>query len=484
MGTHGRHRGNRLITDLSSYMSIGSWLLPRFRKICRNWRKLMRTSRFLAIKTSYVSKVKRFFKSLSLKGRRAQIKDKGEETPTYIVGEHDSTSTNAQSGETTADKGLLILQGKPQAIDVVKSFHVPKSAAAEKRAKRKRQKRRSNGQNRTRQLAKGDTSFLDLDTVKTVDIEMVPSTEDVVMASGEASTFSFKIQDQASTDSQPWIFSPPKRAALNYNPNLGSSMLETEEVDIEMAASAEDVVVASGEASTFSFKRQAPASTDIQPWIFSPPKRAALDIPDLSTNILGSQMLKTEEVDMPPVWSHNNIAKLSSEHLTTLKSKGQRGMLDDDLISMAQEILQRQFPNFDGLQPPAALLVPGYSVGQKAVQIHYDEDRVHWVTTCFHDGNILVADSFSSGYLTPSIRQQICNIYGAVIQKPLRHLKFLNVDQQKNNYDCGVFAIAFAFEFLKNNGDPTARFQHDKMRDHLISCLEMGRIVGFPRKVA
>ncbi|XP_071995582.1 uncharacterized protein [Engystomops pustulosus] len=480
MGTHGRQRGNRLllVTAFSSLKSIGSLLLPRFRKIYRNWRKLMRTSHFLAIKASYVSKVKSFFKSLSLKGRRAQIncQDKGEETPTYIVGEHDSTSTNAQSGETTADrkvadKGLLILQEGPQAIDAAKPFHVQKSAPAEKRAKRKRQKRRSNVKNRTKQLAKGDASFLDVDTVKPVEIEMAPSPE-----------------APTSMDSQTWIFSPPKRAALNYNPDLstnilGSPMLKTEEVDIEMSASAEDVVMASGEASTFSFKRQAPASTDSEPWIFSPPKRAALDIPDVSTNILGSPMLETEEVDMPHTWSDNNITKLSPEHLTTLKSKGQRGMLDDDIISMAQEILQRQFENFDGLQHPAALLVPGYSVGQKAVQIHYDEDREHWVTTCFHNGSILVADSINTGFLTPSIREQICNLYGAVVQEPLKHLKFLNVDQQKNDYDCGVFAIAFAFEFLNNNGDPTARFQHEKIRDHLLSCLEMGRIVGFPRTV-
>ncbi|XP_077155992.1 uncharacterized protein LOC143818622 [Ranitomeya variabilis] len=173
---------------------------------------------------------------------------------------------------------------------------------------------------------------------------------------------------------------------------------------------------------------------------------------------------------------------LSPQLLTILQSKGKKGYLSDDIIIMAQDLLQSQFVGFDGLQPPCALMVPGYGVLQNAVQIHYDQEREHWLTTCYKNGQIFVADSSKSRNLSPSISQQIINMYSAVVNNPLEDLRFINVAQQKNSYDCGLYAIAFAYELMADGGEPRAEFQHQKMRTHLISCLQNGRISGFPKK--
>ncbi|KAM4043623.1 uncharacterized protein ACNLHF_013857 [Anomaloglossus baeobatrachus] len=242
-------------------------------------------------------------------------------------------------------------------------------------------------------------------------------------------------------------------------------------------------------------KRKASTTEDIQFKMLPPVKRAATEkVSDLRRK--GSMDLKTPPVETPPEEIPSEEIppvempdfksqedNLSPAQLSILNSKGPAGMLDDNIIGMAQELLQHQFEGFDGLQPPAVLLVPGCSVQKNAVQIHYDEERVHWLTTCFKNGEILVADSINRRKLSLSIRQQIINMYGEVVDEPLEHLSFLNVDQQENCYDCGVFATAFAYEFLADGGDPTARFQHQEIRAHLLSCLQNGRIREFPKKV-
>ncbi|XP_071984456.1 uncharacterized protein [Engystomops pustulosus] len=247
----------------------------------------------------------------------------------------------------------------------------------------------------------------------------------------------------------------------------------------------QDIGIVSGEAPRISRKRKAPATEDSQPETFPPAKKTVVEnIINPSTTVEGHQVLETPQVEMPGSWRQQTIHTLPPEQLFILKSKGPKGMLDDNIINKAQELLQNQFEGSDGLQSVAALLVPGYSVLKNAVQIHYDQHRKHWLTTCFKNGKILVADSISTTCPTPSVREQILNIYSEVLPEPLKHLQFIKVDQQRNNYDCGVFAIAFAYELLANDGEPTARFDHMKIRDHLISCLQRGRITSFPKLVS
>ncbi|KAM4041357.1 uncharacterized protein ACNLHF_012430 [Anomaloglossus baeobatrachus] len=390
------HYGQRLLVKaLSSCLSIGSKIVTRLNKSYRKRTTLMGNV-FLAMKSATVPAI-RSFRLVARKRRQDDVisQDRGEKSPTYIVGDTGSTSSIAKSGANPAH---------------------PECA--------------------------GDTH------------ERLPE---------ERPRDSLKRKASTTEDIQSKMLPPAKRAAtenISVLRRKGSQELDTPPVETP------------------------PMET---PPVETPPVETptmeipTMETPPMETPPVHIPPVETPPVEMPDFWSHGD--NLSPEHLSILRSTGEEGMLDDDIIGMAQELLQHQFEGFDGLQPPAVLLVPGYCVLQNAVQIHYDEERVHWLTTCFKDGKILVADSINRRKLSPSIRQQIINMYGVVVDEPLKHLSFLNVDQQKNCYDCGVFATAFAYEFLADGGDPTARFQHEKMRAHLLSCLQNGRIREFPKMV-
>ena len=53
---------------------------------------------------------------------------------------------------------------------------------------------------------------------------------------------------------------------------------------------------------------------------------------------------------------------------------------------------------------------------------------------------------------------------------------------QSGGYDCGLFAVAFATALV--HGEQSGRFQFDqnKMRQHLLKCLQEGEMTPFPLK--
>ena len=57
----------------------------------------------------------------------------------------------------------------------------------------------------------------------------------------------------------------------------------------------------------------------------------------------------------------------------------------------------------------------------------------------------------------------------------------LPVRQQDNSFDCGVYAIANAIEFVVDNGNPMANYDIAIMRSHLIQCLKSGEFNPFPK---
>lgn len=63
-------------------------------------------------------------------------------------------------------------------------------------------------------------------------------------------------------------------------------------------------------------------------------------------------------------------------------------------------------------------------------------------------------------------------------------LKILENQQQNNGYDCGLFAIANLVEFCFNDATYSYKneFVLNKMREHLIHCLERGEFSKFPQE--
>ena len=50
----------------------------------------------------------------------------------------------------------------------------------------------------------------------------------------------------------------------------------------------------------------------------------------------------------------------------------------------------------------------------------------------------------------------------------------MDVEKQSNGSDCGVLAIAYAFDLC------TVRFDHSKIRSHLATCLENCQVTRLP----
>ena len=58
---------------------------------------------------------------------------------------------------------------------------------------------------------------------------------------------------------------------------------------------------------------------------------------------------------------------------------------------------------------------------------------------------------------------------------------FLPVQKQQDGHSCGPFAIVNAAEILDGRCPSEVVFDVNKMREHLITCLEMQRLPPFPK---
>ena len=56
----------------------------------------------------------------------------------------------------------------------------------------------------------------------------------------------------------------------------------------------------------------------------------------------------------------------------------------------------------------------------------------------------------------------------------------MDVEKQSNGSDCGVLAIAYAFDLCSGLNPCTVRFDHSKIRSHLATCLKNCQVTRFP----
>ena len=69
-----------------------------------------------------------------------------------------------------------------------------------------------------------------------------------------------------------------------------------------------------------------------------------------------------------------------------------------------------------------------------------------------------------------------------MVYSPSSELKIttMDVEKQSNGSDCGVLAIAYAFDICKGLNPCDVRFDQNKIRQHLATCLEKCQISRFP----
>ena len=167
--------------------------------------------------------------------------------------------------------------------------------------------------------------------------------------------------------------------------------------------------------------------------------------------------------------------------------------LNDKHINAVQQLISTQYKQINGFQdtrltPFFIEKVQIWNTNKKikfqqapCAQIHFDGNS-HWVSSfSTEQGVVYYMDSLGENlkHLKFNIQIQLSQIY---THKNIQ-VKIPRIHQQPNSHDCGLFAIANTVEFCENpsNLNFNYTFSVDKMRPHLVSCLENGQIKPFPK---
>ena len=160
----------------------------------------------------------------------------------------------------------------------------------------------------------------------------------------------------------------------------------------------------------------------------------------------------------------------------------QKSMLNDRIINAAQKLIKNKFPQVGGLQDPVLSQTSFECCPGEGVQIH-NTGKTHWVTSSSMGGQpIAVYDSLFND-LTESTEKQLAECYRGFIDVASQlRIEMCPAQLQKGSVDCGLFAIAYAYELASGNTYLNeVSFDQSKMRNHLFGCFERGEISPFPR---
>lgn len=198
---------------------------------------------------------------------------------------------------------------------------------------------------------------------------------------------------------------------------------------------------------------------------------------DHSDIIISSSSCSKEETP----WLKTELFTLTKTDKDEIEGKCQ---LDDKIIEASQSILKQQFPNFNGFQ--STLFKQNIKHFKKEdknmIQILHRGtiDSGHWLTVSTvecKDGQVNWFDSLFND-LDVDTKRQIC----AIMKSEGSQLHFLKcpVQNQIGSADCGLFAIAFAVAICFGMNPSKVIFVQEKMRSHLIECLENNFFCNFP----
>ncbi|KAK8402747.1 hypothetical protein O3P69_000824 [Scylla paramamosain] len=167
-----------------------------------------------------------------------------------------------------------------------------------------------------------------------------------------------------------------------------------------------------------------------------------------------------------------------------------RRWLSDDVIDLAQDILQTRFPQTRGLYafgaaftlPPLQLQPSLFScrVVNHSVPLRQDSMAdygrlagTHWMLLSSYGAR-------RSGHL--AVYDSMYNSLSACTTALMEQLQDLHVPppHQNDGYSCGLFALAFAFSIAVGQDPCTVRYDLASKAPHLVRCLERGVVQPFP----
>ena len=138
------------------------------------------------------------------------------------------------------------------------------------------------------------------------------------------------------------------------------------------------------------------------------------------------------------MWVNNGAYCLSHSDQEIVLSR--RGWLTDKII---QILLLQFFPNMAGLQPPVLQKVFAFQVHSgEFVQIIHVRNN-HW---CVVSTVGCGTGAYDSYYKTLS--KETVRLIASLVNSPSSELRvtMMDVEKQSNSSDCGVLAIAYAFD--------------------------------------
>ena len=91
-------------------------------------------------------------------------------------------------------------------------------------------------------------------------------------------------------------------------------------------------------------------------------------------------------------------------------------------------------------------------------------------------GTVKLFDSLYHDIISQEVEDQVKDLLADSFQK----LEYAPCQQQTNDSDCGVFAIAFATSLVLGCTPQYMTFDITKMRPHLVACLRAGAMTQFP----
>lgn len=96
-----------------------------------------------------------------------------------------------------------------------------------------------------------------------------------------------------------------------------------------------------------------------------------------------------------------------------------------------------------------------------------------------HRDVVAVYDSARPAGVAFELKKLICSFFKCMVDAI--HFDLVNVETQKNSFDCGVLSIAMATELVTGSDPAGYYWDTSKMRPHLLTCLEQGSMTPFPK---
>ena len=154
--------------------------------------------------------------------------------------------------------------------------------------------------------------------------------------------------------------------------------------------------------------------------------------------------------------------------------------LTDAIINAVQELLKKENTAILGLQNVILGQVNSFNVEQgEFVQILHT-GHSHWNVVSTIDRKHPEVDIFDSLYSSCSNHSEVQIASIISTKHPTIKLRYVDVQKQSGHCDCGIFAIAFATAIVYGHNPGQYIFKQSAMRDHLLQCIENGKLTMFP----